>query len=600
MLSRERHPYRLRRIDLKNFKSVDDASVELGPLTVVVGANSSGKSTLLQAVLAVAQAVRDASSPYSFQLNGEFLDLGTYRETRNFQTQDQSEPMRIGFGIVDEPIIMQGLVLEPEEDDIARRTEFDNEKSGQDLLEGIPEISRAEAEATAKPVETDTPDWMQRLLDAGVREMPRAEAEAATAGEPRLPDESDLIGPLINLDWSVGLRESPEDRIAEINDVDLAVSLYGHRYGHLWEDELRGPDFYIENPDRKSVYTLRSGVLAGSTAPPLPDRRRALLPDQGRGRGAQRFAVLEEAQAGRITHSRVETTEVQFDALSLEGLVPTALSAGRRRIEERWVNNILDSTRFVLGDLMGSYEYAEFRHLPPLRERRGEDAAKFLYEKADLKIRAPLPDGETRETTLAAALNMWLDWFGLADHALVEDHDSRGLELRVRPKGAAHEVNLTSLGVGVSQALPVILFCLVGFDSSRDYLDIERSFYNKLLIVEQPELHLHPAMQQKMADFLLIFVRSGYQILVETHSEHLVNRLRTQVAADDTNQTGDLVKLLFAEQSDGITSYRESEINEYGGLSEDWPDGFLDLSAKSAQDLVRQSLNKRLKQEESS
>ncbi len=579
MPSQERHPYRLRRIDLKNFKSVAEQSVELGPLTVVVGANSSGKSTLLQAVLAVAQAVRDASSPYSFQLNGELLDLGTYREARNFQTQDQSEPMRIGFGIVDEPIYMQGLPLEPEEDDIAQRIELDDDPSSPGT-DGLSEL-HPHAERPEK-------SWRDRLEGMGVREMPRAETEAATAGEPPLPDESDLIGPLINLDWSVGLRESPEDRIAEINDVDLTVSLYGHLRG----DEPRGPDFYIENPDRKAVFTLRSGVLAGSTALPLPD--------QGRGRGAQRFAVLEDGQAGRITHSRVETTEVQFDALSLECLVPTALSAGRQRIEERWVNNILESTRFVLGDLMGSEGYAHLYHLRPLRERRGEGAAKLLYENSNLKIRAPMPDGETRETTLAAALNMWLDWFGLADHASVEDHDSRGLELRVRPKGAAHEVNLTSLGVGVSQALPIILFCLVGFDSSRDYLDVDRSFYKKLLILEQPELHLHPAMQQKMADFLLSFVRSGRQILVETHSEHLVNRLRTQVAADETNQTGNLVKLLFAEQSDGITSYRESEINEYGGVSEDWPDGFLDLSAKSAQDLVRQSLNKRLKQEESS
>ena len=115
-----------------------------------------------------------------------------------------------------------------------------------------------------------------------------------------------------------------------------------------------------------------------------------------------------------------------------------------------------------------------------------------------------------------------------------------------------------------------------------------------LLILEQPELHLHPALQKRMADFLLAFVRCGRQILVETHSDHLVNALRTQVVFDPTDETRKLVKLIFAEQNDGITTYRESEINEYGGLSEDWPDGFLDISAKSAQDLVRQSLRKRI------
>ena len=108
-----------------------------------------------------------------------------------------------------------------------------------------------------------------------------------------------------------------------------------------------------------------------------------------------------------------------------------------------------------------------------------------------------------------------------------------------------------------------------------------------LLILEQPELHLHPALQKRMADVLLAFVRAGRQILVETHSDHLVNQLRYEVAADESDEIKDLVKLIFAEQTDGITTYRESEINEYGGLSEDWPDGFLDVSAKSAQDLVR-------------
>ena len=140
-------------------------------------------------------------------------------------------------------------------------------------------------------------------------------------------------------------------------------------------------------------------------------------------------------------------------------------------------------------------------------------------------------------------------------------------------------MDLASVGVGVSQVLPVILLCLLSEPAD-------------LLILEQPELHLHPALQKRMADFLLVFVRAGRQILVETHSDHLVNQLRYQIAVDQTDELQKLVKLVFAEQKDGITTYRESEINEYGGLSEDWPDGFLDISAKSAQDLVRHGLRK--------
>ena len=209
----------------------------------------------------------------------------------------------------------------------------------------------------------------------------------------------------------------------------------------------------------------------------------------------------------------------------------------------------------------------------------GEYAAAVLNAHTDVAVVVPLPDGYESELPLGEALNRWLDWFGLADDAIARDRGRLGVDLNVSPPGASTSVDLASVGVGVSQVLPVILLCLLSEPAD-------------LLILEQPELHLHPALQKRMADFLLVFVRAGRQILVETHSDHLVNQLRYQIAADQTDELQKLVKLVFAEQKEGITTYRESEINEYGGLSEDWPDGFLDISAKSAQDLVRHGLRK--------
>ena len=114
-----------------------------------------------------------------------------------------------------------------------------------------------------------------------------------------------------------------------------------------------------------------------------------------------------------------------------------------------------------------------------------------------------------------------------------------------------------------------------------------------LVILEQPELHLHPRLQQDLADFLLACVETGRQLVIESHSEHLVNRLRRRVAADDTDETRDLVKLVFAESNEGITTYRESKINPYGGLDDDWPDGFLDLGARESRALIKESATKR-------
>ena len=681
MLFRRPTPYRLRWIDLRNFKSVVDQSVELGPLTVVVGANSSGKSTLLQAVLAVAQALRKGSPRAVYPLNGDYLDLGTYRETRNFRTPEQSEPMTIGIGLVD--FIFAGVHLRPTEqlphDDIASYDdpnlfEIRNESPGSGPQRSAPPNLRV------KPLNVIPP----KRPSTDLRSHPHGHA--------------------IELNWSVDLRESPRDGSAEIAEVNVSVSVF---------DDYGEEDDHDSDPEWE--FTLRSGVLAG------PEESQLRVLDRYGG-FAPTPVELQAEQSGRVTDSRFEGLEEHFDAVSLWGGLPLDVFARRRYIDhyaralwsywnsderepqpetqhegeskdkpeealdirrtvveraarafralhneglthgrvptsqtglrnalisldetrdwvnqglvdleeteiteelyaelsqepwiddevlvhrmDYWASEILDTVRFSVRCVFGLEVYSDLTYLGPLRERRegrhphssasgtdlgnsGEFMAAVLYENADIVVNVPMPDGEMCETTLSAALNIWLDWFGLADRASVEDLGRRGFDFKVQPEGAAHEVDLTSVGVGVSQVLPVILNCLL-------------SEFEGLLVFEQPELHLHPALQQRLADFLLTFVRAGRQILVETHSEHLVNRLRTQVAADETNQTGDLIKLLFAEQTDGITTYRESEINEFGGVSEDWPEGFLDLSAKSAQDLVRQSLNKRLRNEASS
>ena len=150
----------------------------------------------------------------------------------------------------------------------------------------------------------------------------------------------------------------------------------------------------------------------------------------------------------------------------------------------------------------------------------------------------------------------------------------------MRPTDLDRQVDLAAVGVGVSQVLPVLTVCLLAEPGD-------------IVLLEQPELHLHPALQMRLADFLLACVDSGRQIIVETHSEHLVNRLRRRVAEDDSNDVGELVRIVFAERdTEGHTIFRPSDINPLGGLTEDWPDGFLDIGARDAQKLLQASLAK--------
>jgi predicted ATPase len=113
-----------------------------------------------------------------------------------------------------------------------------------------------------------------------------------------------------------------------------------------------------------------------------------------------------------------------------------------------------------------------------------------------------------------------------------------------------------NMGFGVSYALPIIVAGLLTVPGD-------------LLIVENPEAHLHPAGQSKLGRFLAHVAGAGAQVIVETHSDHVLNGARIAVA-DSTLSASEMIVHYF--DRDGIT---EITINEKGELDH-WPAGFFD------------------------
>lgn len=131
--------------------------------------------------------------------------------------------------------------------------------------------------------------------------------------------------------------------------------------------------------------------------------------------------------------------------------------------------------------------------------------------------------------------------------------------VRVRPSGAEEWVHLTDVGFGVSQVLPVLVLLA--------YVD-----EGSTVLLEQPEIHLHPAVQAGLADIIIeASTARRVQIIVESHSEHLLKRLQRRVA--ERRVAPDQVALYFCESSSGASHISELEINEYGEIR-NWPDDF--------------------------
>lgn len=136
-------------------------------------------------------------------------------------------------------------------------------------------------------------------------------------------------------------------------------------------------------------------------------------------------------------------------------------------------------------------------------------------------------------------------------------------------------VGLKDVGVGVSQILPVILQCVA-------------SSYETLLI-EQPELHLHPALQTELGDvFINAAMRRGKTLLIETHSEHLILRILRRIretAAGELPEgmpaiTPNDVAVLYVKPGKDGSEVIHIPVNEDGEFDKPWPDGFFSERAR--------------------
>ncbi len=119
-----------------------------------------------------------------------------------------------------------------------------------------------------------------------------------------------------------------------------------------------------------------------------------------------------------------------------------------------------------------------------------------------------------------------------------------------------------NIGFGVSYALPVIVAGLL-------------APVGGLLIVENPEAHLHPAGQSAIGAFLARVAADGVQVIIETHSDHVINGVRRAVAEQRILRAVDAVIHFFATSAEGMPEVATLKMNEAGHVST-WPKGFFD------------------------
>lgn len=120
-------------------------------------------------------------------------------------------------------------------------------------------------------------------------------------------------------------------------------------------------------------------------------------------------------------------------------------------------------------------------------------------------------------------------------------------------------VRPTNMGFGVSYSLPIVLSCLIARAGTT-------------VIVENPEAHLHPAGQSEMGMFLAQMAAAGVQIILETHSDHLINGVRRAIGESGCLDHRNVIAHYFADE---ISDAQPLLFTNGGGIS-NWPKGFFD------------------------
>jgi len=255
--------------------------------------------------------------------------------------------------------------------------------------------------------------------------------------------------------------------------------------------------------------------------------------------------------------------------------------------------------RVPLGYLREELE-SNLKYLGPLREeprraylhsgslfpeigKKGEYAAQLLWLEKDKKVMYIAgPSHKKYQMNLMTAVSRAFHEMGVFQTIDVSQVQRIVYQVLfgLEGAGARKKVTIADVGFGMSQLLPIIL---IGLRSDED----------SILVFEQPEIHLHPKLQASLGDFFIILAQLGKRLIIETHSDHLINRLRRRIVEDKSDKLKDSISILFVHPPKGGegATIQPLNINRYGVI-DNWPPDFLPEAADEAEIIFRKGLEK--------
>ena len=432
----------------RNFHGFDDTGwFRFKPLTLLIGPNNAGKSSLLAPLLMLRQTLRGSGIEAGLAARGELVNAGSYAD----MVLDHNRDKNISFAL-----------------------RWDNGIRTGDL----------------KEVGHYPPGSLQVTFDN--------------------PEEPGLI------------------RLLEYHIRDL----YGRTM--LRRKRTKSGSYSMGGP----IARLRKGPSDNDNSPFEKEVRSLIssaMPHNFLFHGADVFAYA----LNNLRDSLAETDDLDVSTTPYANDYMSATSWAER--EARRILNGISYLGPLRAEISRSYELSG--EPPGGVGVRGETAPEIIHR--------------SNSQPALAEINRWLAKFGLPAPLRTRRLDDGVFSLTVDYLG---ETNVADFGFGYSQILPLIVQSVLARK-------------NSTTIMSQPELHLNPALQSTVAELLAGVVKRGATIIVETHSEHLLTRLRRLIA--EGALSSDEVAVIFVERDDARSTWRPIPVDPIGHIpATEWPRGF--------------------------
>ncbi len=627
---------------IQNFKPIlDSGELKLAPVTVLAGRNSSGKSSLIQSILMISQTLSSRVLDRPLLPNGPIVQLGTFEDILSEQTtlrtltvgfeleigkeeprEAQKTSSNARLRVVDGRVITRlGTNIQSVKMNAQFRSANSNGTSTSAIEASKVNVEYVTLEIVAGPFSRYHPSQAETntLLEFGLEVKLLTPAEFSKFIEDVAPGYLRFV-PSTAEEPKYTATFTPE----ESSQASRTPNQFLVTFSHFLPTRLIGKYAVEERRKRRLMQTIGRAFdmidETGDTSALLripPDLTETEIASSQTFKDAVQSLCqnenIQEVFSGRTLldvlqwytslkprkRKRVISDKLRAIVIQCTSEESKADSKETQALEVVTNNTYIESFEESI-EKITQFFTSKIRYLGPLRAdpqaaqkfaptselddvgTKGEYAAAVYDANQNARIMWYNPLSKCVEQgILREALNSWARYLGVANEVNIQEAGQSGVSWQIVHRPGQKGLPLTAVGVGVSQVLPILIMGLLSPNDT-------------LLLVEQPELHLHPRVQARLGDFFVGLSKCGKQCLIETHSENLISQLRYHIVETDGQENSDCLIYFVDQDEQGATRFETIEISPQGNIL-NWPDGFSDETMLQEDRITAASLRKRAK-----